>query len=194
MSKRDNTQQEEDHMKDITFTGSLDGAKLIARNEEKTVVRRVQFKFARDFDIEQAEWLGAETLRTKLMAGDLDTFEIPIDAFHAKAAFSGTKGNAEEQVQGVSAAAKMSGGEDPKPRITVTLEAFPEPALLSWLAASIKEHVEVELLALQGELAAMGMGDDIVPPPPPAKPKRQVEIPGTAKPEKKPAKKRGRRR
>ena len=41
-------------MKDLSFTGALDGAKLIARNEEKDVVRRVQFKFGRRFDLEQA--------------------------------------------------------------------------------------------------------------------------------------------
>jgi hypothetical protein len=174
-------------MNDFRFHGSLDGAKLIARNEEKEVVRRVQFKFGCDFGMEYAEWLDCEPLRTKLMRGDLDTFEIPIDAFHAKASFSGTKGNAKVQVQGVSAAAKMSGGEEPEPRITITLEAFPDATMLSWLAASIKEYVDVELLALQGELPAME-------PAPPAKPKRQVEIPGTAKPEKKTAKKRGKRR
>ena len=188
-------------MKDITFTGSLDGAKLIAHNEDKTVVRRVQFKFGRDFDVEQAEWLGAESLRLKLMSGDLDTFEIPITAYFAKAAFSGTKGNAEVQVQGVSAAAKMSGGEEPKPLITITLEAFPEAALLSWLAASIKEHVEVELMALQGDLleaarnAVKSLQEDgmSVSVTVGAK-KRQLEVPGTAKPEKKAGKKRGRRR
>ena len=174
-------------MNDHNFHGSLDGAKLIARNEEKDVVRRVQFKFGCDFRIEDAEWLSVERMRQDLINGVLDTFEVPIDAFHAKASFSGTKGNAEVEVQGVSAAAKMSGGEEPEPRITITLEAFPDSSLLSWLAASIKEYVDVELKALQGEFPAIAE-------PPPAKPKRQVEIPGTAKPEKKVAKKKGRRR
>ena len=175
-------------MQDHKFHGSLDGAKLTARNEEKTVVRRVQFKFGCDFRIEDAEWLGVEAMRTDLEHGVLDTFDVPIDAFHAKASFSGTKGNAEVQVQGVSATAKMSGGEEPEPRITITLEAFPDASLLSWLAASIKEYVDVELKALQGELPAIAE-------PPPAKPKRQVEIPGTTKLEKKAEKKgKGRRR
>jgi len=191
-------------VKDITLTASLDGAKLIARNQEATIVRRVQFKLQRSFDLEQAEWLDAEPLRGKLQRGELDAFEIPIDAYHAKASFHGLAGNATAQVDGVKAAAKMSSGDEPKPLLTLTFEAFPDAALLTWLAASVKEHVEVELLALQGDLledaadrfraavgglkasgmtAAIGVGGE-----------KQVEIEGTGKAEKKPAKKRKGRR
>ena len=188
-------------MNDHSFHGSLDGAKLIARNEEKDVVRRVQFKFGCDFCIEDAEWLGVERMRTDLINGVLDTFDVPIDAFHAKASFSGTKGNAEVQVQGVSAAAKMSGGEEPEPRITITLEAFPTDVLLTWLASSLKEYVDVELLALQGDLLEKarnavaslqesGMTASVTV----GGKKRQLEVPGTAKPEKKAAAKKGKGR
>ena len=188
-------------MTDHKFHGSLDGAKLTARNEEKTVVRRVEFKFGCDFRIEDAEWLSVENMRRDLMGGMLDTFKVPIDAFHAKASFSGTKGNAEVQIQGVSAEAKMSGGEEPEPRITITMEAFPDASLLSWLAASLKEYVDVKLLALQGDLlekarnavASLQEGGMTASVTVGGK-KRQLEVPGTAKPEKKAAKKKGRRR
>ena len=43
-------------MKDITFQASLDGAKLIARNQEATIVRRVQLKLGCHFDLEQAAY------------------------------------------------------------------------------------------------------------------------------------------
>ena len=46
-------------MKDISFGASLDGAKLLAHNQEAKVVRRVEFKLGRNFDLEQAEWLDA---------------------------------------------------------------------------------------------------------------------------------------
>ena len=175
-------------MNDISFGASLDGAKLLAHADGDKTVRRVQFKLGRPFSLEQAEWLEAEPLRQKLQRGELDAFEIPIDAFHAKASFSGMAGNASAQVDGVAATAKMSGGDDPVPMLALVFEAFPEAALLTWLAASVKENVEVKLLALQGELPA-------VEPSKPEKSKRQVEIPGTAKPEKKAVvKKKGRRR
>ena len=123
----------------------------------------------------------------KLIDGDLDTFEIPIDAYHAKAEFSGMAGNASAQVQGVSVAAKMSGGEQPEPRITITLEAFPEALLLTWLAASMKEHVEVKLLALQGDLLASVTNPATGEVSPLLIAKKQIEIAGTAKPDQKPA-------
>ena len=138
-------------------------------------------------------------MRQKLQRGELDAFEIPIDAYHAKASFHGLSGNATAQVDGVKAAAKMSSGDEPRPLLTLTFEAFPDAALLTWLAASVKEHVDVELLALQGDLldavadfkasipkgttATISVGG-----------KKQVEIPGTGKAEKKPAKKRKGRR
>jgi hypothetical protein len=186
-------------MKDITFQASLDGAKFIARNQEATIVRRVQFKLQRSFDLEQAEWLDAEPLRGKLQRGELDAFEIPIDAYHAKASFHGLAGNATAQVDGVSAAAKMSSGDEPRPMLALTFEAFPDAALLTWLAASVKEHVEVELLALQGDLletatspagfSSPGIKTTTVPIEYP----RQTEIPGAGK-AKRPAKKRKGRR
>ena len=186
-------------MKDITLTASLDGAKLLAHKQEAKVVRRVEFKLGRNFDLEQAEWLDTEPLRQKLQRGELDAFEIPIDAYHAKASFHGLAGNATAQVDGVKAAAKMSSGDEPRPMLALTFEAFPDAALLTWLAASVKEHVEVELLALQGDLldavndfrasipegttATISVGG-----------KKQVEIPGTGKSEKKSVKKRKGRR
>jgi len=139
-------------MKDITLTVSLDGARLLAHNVDAHVVRRVEFKLGCDFDLERAEWLDAEPLRQKLQMGELGAFEIPIDAYHAKASFHGLAGNATAQVDGIKAAAKMSSGDEPRPMISLFFEAFPDAALLTWLAASIKEHVEVELLALQGDL------------------------------------------
>ena len=178
----------------VAFTASLDSAKLMAHNQEAKVVRRVQFKLGLDFDLTLTEWLDAEPLRQKLQRGELDAFEIKIDAYHAKASFSGLAGNATAQVDGVSAAAKMSGGEDPKPRITITLEAFPDATLLSWLAASVKEHVDVELLALQGELLDPGTTPGVVTTTMRIEQERQVAIPGTAKGEKKTAKKRKGRR
>ena len=185
-------------MKDISFGASLDGAKLLAHNQEAKVVRRAEFKLGRNFDLEQAEWLDAEPLRQKLQRGELDAFEIPIDAYHAKASFHGLAGNATAQVDGVKAAAKMSSGDEPKPLLTLTFEAFPDAALLTWLAASVKEHVEVELLALQGDLLDEVRASVTNPATgkisPLAIAKRQIEIAGTAKAEKKPAKKRKGRR
>lgn len=185
-------------MKDITLTASLDGAKLIARNQEATIVRRVQFKLGRHFDLEQAEWLDAEQLRQKLQRGELDAFEIPIDAYHAKASFHGLAGNATAQVDGVSAAAKMSSGDEPRPMLALTFESFPDAALLTWLAASVKEHVEVELLALQGDLPLdandPGTSPGVKTTTHRFEYQRQVEIPGAEKPKKKLAKKRKGRR
>ena len=188
-------------MKDISFGASLDGAKLLAHAVDDKTVRRVQFKLGRPFSLEQAEWLEAEPLRQKLQRGELDAFEIPINAFHAKASFSGMAGNASAQVDGVAATAKMSGGEDPTPMLALTFEAFPEAALLTWLAASVKENVEVELLALQGDLLEKarnavaslqegGMSASVTV----GGKKRQLEVPGTAKPEKKAAAKKGKGR
>ena len=94
-------EQRKDTMKDISFGASLDGAKLLAHNQEAKVVRRAEFKLGRNFDLEQAEWLDAEPLRQKLQRGELDAFEIPIDAYHAKASFHGLAGNATAQVDGV---------------------------------------------------------------------------------------------
>ena len=187
-------------MKDISFGASLDGAKLLAHNQEAKVVRRAEFKLGRNFDLEQAEWLDAEPLRQKLQRGELDAFEIPIDAYHAKASFHGLSGNATAQVDGVKAAAKMSSGDEPKPLLTLTFESFPDAALLTWLAASVKEHVDVELLALQGDLLETATSPAGVSSPGiktttvPIEYPRQVEIPGAEKPKKKPSKKRKGRR
>ena len=183
-------------MKDISFGASLDGAKLLAHAVDDKTVRRVQFKLGRPFSLEQAEWLEAEPLRQKLQRGELDAFEIPINAFHAKASFSGMAGNASAQVDGVAATAKMSGGEDPTPMLALTFEAFPEAALLTWLAASVKENVEVELLATQAELPLdPGTTPGVKTTSHRIEYERQIQVPGTAKPEKKAAKKgKGRRR
>ena len=74
------------------------------------------------------------------------------------------------------------------------MEAFPEALLLTWLAASMKEHVEVNLMALQGDLLdAVKDFRESMPEGMSAilkAGKKQVEIPGTGKSEKTAAKKR----
>ena len=141
-------------MTDIKLTASLDGVKLLARNVGTKSVRRAQFKLGRGFGLEQAEWLEAVQLREKLQRGELDAFAVPIDAYVARGTFRGLAGNATAEVYGVSAAAKMSGGEDPEPLLTLTFEAGPDVTLLTWLAANVKEIIDVELLRLQRDLLA----------------------------------------
>ena len=49
-------------MNDTTFSAALKSAKLTARKDPDnpdTIIRRIQFTLARDFSLEQAEWLGA---------------------------------------------------------------------------------------------------------------------------------------
>jgi hypothetical protein len=144
-------------MKDITFRASLETAKLIARAEEKTTVRRIVFKFSRTFDLEQAEWLGAEAVHMRMMmhGGTLDKFKLPIDAYAANMNLAGSCGNATSIVFGVAAEASMASGEEPKPMLALTFEAHPDAKLLSFVAASMKEWVDVELQGLQQESAVL---------------------------------------
>jgi hypothetical protein len=141
-------------MKDLTFKAALETVKLIARAEEKTTVRRVVFKLSRPFTIEQAEWLGDEAvhMRKLMQGGSLDKFKVPIDAYAANMKLAGSFGNAEAQVFGVAAEASMSSGDEPQPMLAITLEAHPEPKLLSFMAASMKEWIDIELLGLQQEV------------------------------------------
>lgn len=122
-------------MNDKKLIASLDSAKLIARSEASKTIRRVQFKLAREFSIEDAEWLGddAISMREMLTEGALKKFEIPIDAYHAKASFAGMAGNAEADVDGVSAAitTKKGKGDDAEDtyELTIGFEAFPKDKL-----------------------------------------------------------------
>jgi|GEM_PF-3397996 hypothetical protein len=145
----------------LRFNAALEGARLIARYEDEKTIRRVVMTFWRPFELEQAEWLEARQLRTKLVNGELDEFTIPIGAYVAKATFIGMSGNASAEVYGVSAAAKMSGGYEPA--LSLTFEASPEVALLTWLAASVKGYVEVELLATRD--AVVGLGASVLREP-----------------------------
>jgi len=92
----------------------------------------------------------------------------------------------------------MSSGDEPRPMLGLTFESFPDAALLTWLAASVKEHVEVELLALQGDLPLdandPGTSPGVKTTTHRIEYPRQVEIPGAEKPKKKLAKKRKGRR
>ena len=151
-------------MKHLKFNAALEGAKLIARHEDEKTIRRVVMTFWRPFELEQAEWLEATLLRAKLVNGELDEFTIPLDAYVAKAKFIGLSGNASADVYGVSAAAKVSRGHESEPVLSLTFEASPEVDLLTWLAASVKGYVEVELLAIQGSLrdAVAGLGTSVL--------------------------------
>ena len=147
-------------MNDTLFSATLHSAKLVARKDPDkpdTVIRRVQFVLARDFSIEQAEWLGAEAthMRELLQHRDLHRFEIEIDGYHAKASFHGLAGNADiAQVDGVKAVAGLVGSEeDEHEEINFTFEAFPEAKLLTFLAMAVKERIDCEFEVLQLDLA-----------------------------------------
>jgi hypothetical protein len=146
-------------MNDKNLIASLDSATLIAKAVDGKTIRRVKFKLAREFSVEDAEWLGddAISMREMLTEGALKKFEIPIDAYHAKAAFSGMAGNADADVDGVSAAitTKKGKGDDAEDtyELTIGFEAFPKDKLLTFLAASMGEHIEVELKRTQLENA-----------------------------------------
>lgn len=140
-------------MQDARFSAQLKSAKLTARSEADKTIRRVQFALARDFSIDIADWLGpvATNQRELLVGGDIDKVEIPIDAYHAKATLSGMGGNAEVAVDGISAAAvvKQSGEDQQTEEVTLVFEAFPEAKLLTFLAASVKEHIDCTFMRSQ---------------------------------------------
>jgi hypothetical protein len=143
-------------MQDLTFNAALEAAKLTARTEDDKTIRRVVFKLSRGFSLEQAEWLGDEAchMRGLMNRGVLEKFTQPIDAYVGKITLTGGAGTATAEVFGLAAVASMSGGEMPEPLMALTFEAFPEAKLLTFLAASIKEFIDVELLASQTEIGA----------------------------------------
>jgi hypothetical protein len=146
-------------MQDITIQACLKSAKFIARkNPDKpdTMIRRVQLQFqCPTFSEGHAEWLGDEAivLRRQLQSRALKSFDLLINAYRAKLALDGSAGSASGEVTGVSAAASVVGKEeDEHEELTLTFEANIEAKLLSFLGASLKEIVDVDLKAIQLEM------------------------------------------
>ena len=142
-------------MNDAEFRAELRSAKMTARPDEKTTIRRVEFALCREFTVEAAEWLGpvAVNQRDLMVNGDVDKFSADIAAYHAKALLQGTGGNAEFQADGISATAttKAGKGEDDEPTywLTLTFEAFPDAKLLSFPSADLKEYIDCDFKRLQ---------------------------------------------
>ena len=144
-------------MQDATFRAELHSAKFVTHKDDaKKIIRRVHFTLVlSDFPINVAEWLGDEavSLRLLLQSRSLRKFDQTIDFYFAKAALGSTFGNADADVAGISAVAAVVGkDEDEHEEITLTFEAFPTAKLLTWIAASLKEWVDVEMVASQREL------------------------------------------
>lgn len=142
-------------MNDTAFTAMLKTGKLTARADEAKTIRRVQFSLVRDFDEADAEWLGpnAIQLRSSLKNRTLNRFEIPIDAYHAKASLHAEGGNVEVDVDGITATAAIVGADDKeREEITYLFEAFPDAKLLTFLASSLREHIDCELVRSQTEM------------------------------------------
>jgi hypothetical protein len=144
-------------MQDAKFRAELHSAKFTTRKDDaKKVIRRVQFALILgDFPVNVAEWLGEEavSLRLLLQSRSLRKFDLPIDYYFALAALESTSGNADADVAGISAVAAVVGkDEDEHEEITLTFEAFPTAKMLTWIAASLKEWVDVEMVASQREL------------------------------------------
>jgi len=142
-------------MYDTAFTAMLKTGKLTARAEETKTIRRVQFSLVRDFTVADAEWLGTEAmqLRTSLQNGTLNRFEIPIDAYHAKATFHGRGGNVDIDVDGITATAAVVGSdENEHEEVAYLFEAFPDAKLLTFLASSLKEHIDCEFKRTQTQM------------------------------------------
>lgn len=147
-------------MQDIEIQACLKSAKFAARkNPDKpdTMIRRVQIQFqCADFSEGHAEWLGEEAiiLRRQLQSRALKSFDLLINAYHAKMSVDGGMGIAHGEVVGVSASASVVGKEeDEHEELTLTFEANIEAKLLSFIGASLKEIVDVELKAIQLELS-----------------------------------------
>lgn len=150
-------------MQDIVIQASLKSAKFTARkhpDKPDTMIRRVQFQLqCADFSHEHAEWLGdsAMVMREKLQSRDLNSFDLPINAYHAKMEASGLRGNATAEVDGVCAVAAVVGQEEKEhEELTLTFEAPCEAALLTFIGSSLKETVEVSLKASQLKLTTTG--------------------------------------
>ena len=142
-------------MHDTAFTAMLKTGKLTARAEETKTIRRVQFSLVRDFTVADAEWLGTEAiqLRSALKNRTLNRFEIPIDAYHAKASFHGRGGNVDVDVDGITATAAVVGSEENEhEEVSYLFEAFPDAKLLTFLASSLKEHIDCELKRTQVQM------------------------------------------
>lgn len=145
-------------MNDISFQASLKSAKLTARknpDHPDTIIRRVQFSLTKDFGHEEAEFLGTvgvELLRN-LQGRVLNKGEIPINAFHARAEFQGTRGSATADIDGLVAKAAIVGNEDQEhEEITFDFEAPCEAGLLVFFGVSLKEHIDVDIKRIQQEL------------------------------------------
>ena len=149
-------------MQDIAIQAALKSTKFIARkNPDKpdTMIHRVQFQLqCADFSEEHAEWLGPEAvvLRKQLQSRALKSFDLLINAYQAKMEIAGSKGNATADVFGVSAAAAVVGKEeDEHEELTLTFEATGNAGLLTFLLASLKETVDVDLKSIQLELGGV---------------------------------------
>jgi hypothetical protein len=148
-------------MQDARFSAVLKAAKFVAHSEDDKTIRRVQFALCAPFSLEIAEWLGAVATnqRDLMQNGDLDSCEIAIDAYHAKASFQGLAGNTSADVDGIKAVATVKAGKEEGEQsedVTFTFEAFPEAKLLTFIAASLKEWIECDFKRTQLDLAGTG--------------------------------------
>jgi hypothetical protein len=142
-------------MKDAGFSAQIKSAKLTARDEEDKTIRRVEFALTREFSIEVAEWLGpfACAQRDAMVRCDLDKCEIAIDAYHCKLSMTGAAGNVETDASGIKSKAEIKKTKEAqREEVTLSFEAYPTSVLMSFLAASLKEHVDCSFSALQLEI------------------------------------------
>jgi hypothetical protein len=146
-------------MQDITIQAALKSAKITARknpDRPDQMIRRVQIQLqCSDFSEEHAEWLGEEAivLRRQLQSRALKSFDLLINAYHAQLAFAGARGNAEAEGCGVSACASVVGKEaEEHEELTLTFELVPTATALTFVAASLKEVVDVDIKAMVLEL------------------------------------------
>ena len=145
-------------MNDIVFSASLKSAKLTARknpDHPDTVIRRVQFSLSKTFGHEEAEFLGQVgiELLANLQGRVLNKGEIPINAYHAKAEFAGSRGTATADIDGLVAKAAVVGNEDQEhEEITFEFEAPCEASLLVFFGLSLKEYIECDIKRVQQEL------------------------------------------
>ena len=144
-------------MEDTKFRAELHSAKFTThKDDSKRILRRVQFTLALgDFPVHIAEWLGdvAVSQRQLILSRDLTKFESGIDNYFAKATFGSSSGNAEADVAGINVVVGVVGKDGKEhEETTLNFEAFPTVKLLTWIASSLKEWVDVEMVASQREL------------------------------------------
>jgi hypothetical protein len=143
---------------DIVFSATLKSAKLTARknpDHPDTVIRRVQFSLSKTFGHEEAEFLGQVgiELLENLQGRVLNKGEIPINAYHAKAEFSGSRGSATAEIDGLVVKAAVVGNEDQEhEEITFEFEAPCEASLLVFFGLSLKEYIDCDVKRTQQEL------------------------------------------